>query len=538
MEFSDDKMWKKFLGGCQSPKNIVNIRGEQITVACGKCLSCLSKRQSRYEKLSKDMASVYKYAYFYTLTYDEDNVPRCVYSVTELHSDCYSVSFIDVSTKRLKTKIKYSDRYGKEIAQFTIKKSDCTFDKFNDFIEQSCPTNGKNKDLSILRVLDNSDLQKFIKRLRFKIADKFDEKISHFSVSEYGPVSFRPHFHGVLFFNSDQVAKVIEKYVSQCWKYGNCECEIVRDRSNACSYVSGYINSLVALPPFLEIDAIKPKIFHSVKTLFQVHKEVRDFIYECPSFIFDEFTLYHNGNPYEFFPTRVLQNSLFPRCYNFSRQSDESKVFLYSIYSKLSEKTKLTKVSDLTRYVIINYLDYTCNRFLRLLEIYTYRSDEATALYFRPHEYANVSVKDLKFTMRCIEHFGSLDIYESIYQRIYTSLDLSKHFLTFCCENKPFQLVYTLLSNFHNYTAPLRRLRSMYLSMIQFNQQTNSTNYGMFFSTGSYFDYDALVSFPAIGNELIKDDVLMKQFFDDVYYQVKNNIKHRELNELNYQKYK
>lgn len=538
MVVSDDMMWKKFLGCCRSPRNIFNIRGEQITVSCNKCVNCLAKKQSRYEKLCKDMASVYKYCYFYTLTYDDFNVPKCVYTITPLCNDESIVSFVDVTTRQLKTTVKFSSRYGKTISTFKIKRFDGSYEKFNDFISQARPTTGKTRNLPVVRVLDNTDLQKFIKRLRFQIADAYDEKISHFSVSEYGPRTFRPHFHGLLLFNSDEVAKDIVKLVNKAWRYGTAECETCRNRSAAPSYVAGYINSLMCLPSFLETDDLKPKIFHSVKTLFEIHRETRDFIYECPSFFFDKFTLYHNGNAYGYFPTRVLQNSLFPRCYNFSRQDEYSKMFLYQIYSKLSEKTGLTKCSDLTRYVIINYLDYTCFRFLRLLEIYTSPSKEKTSLYFFPHKYANVRIKDLKFTMRMITAFGSFEVYDLIYQRIYSALSLSKHFMTFCCESKPFIFVYTLLNNFHLYEAPLRRLKSMYLSMIQYNQQTNSTNYGIFFSTGSYFDYDALQTFPSIGNDLIKKDVDLQQYFQEIYLTAQSNIKHRELNELNYYKYK
>lgn len=54
----------------------------------------------------------------------------------------------------------------------------------------------------------NRDLDLFLKRLRSYYPD---EKICYYAVSEYGPTSFRPHWHLLLFSNSERFSKLFLK---------------------------------------------------------------------------------------------------------------------------------------------------------------------------------------------------------------------------------------------------------------------------------------------------------------------------------------
>lgn len=68
---------------CLSPFSRRNPKGtsnaDRITVPCGKCLSCLSRRRSSWSFRLKKELDVATSAYFITLTYDDDHLP---------HSDC------------------------------------------------------------------------------------------------------------------------------------------------------------------------------------------------------------------------------------------------------------------------------------------------------------------------------------------------------------------------------------------------------------------------------------------------------------------
>ncbi len=96
--------------------------------------------------------------------------------------------------------------------------------------------------------ISRKDGQLFIKRLRkhiFKFAGKY-EKVHIYFVSEYGPVHFRPHFHLLLFTDSDKVAKNISRIINSSWKFGRCDWSA--SRGDAESYVAGYVNSYARLP--------------------------------------------------------------------------------------------------------------------------------------------------------------------------------------------------------------------------------------------------------------------------------------------------
>ena len=54
----------------------------------------------------------------------------------------------------------------------------------------------------------NRDLDLFLKRLRSYYPD---EKIRYYALSEYGPTSFRPHWHLLLFSNSERFSQTICK---------------------------------------------------------------------------------------------------------------------------------------------------------------------------------------------------------------------------------------------------------------------------------------------------------------------------------------
>ena len=65
-------------------------------------------------------------------------------------------------------------------------------------------------------------------------------------MGEYGPVHFRPHFHLLLFTNSDEVAEVLRQCHDKSWKFGRSDFQ--RAAGGAASYVASYVNSLSAAP--------------------------------------------------------------------------------------------------------------------------------------------------------------------------------------------------------------------------------------------------------------------------------------------------
>ena len=65
-------------------------------------------------------------------------------------------------------------------------------------------------------------------------------------MGEYGPVHFRPHYHLLLFTNSEEVSEVLRHCHDKSWKLGRSDFQ--RAAGGASSYVASYVNSLCSAP--------------------------------------------------------------------------------------------------------------------------------------------------------------------------------------------------------------------------------------------------------------------------------------------------
>ena len=84
------------------------------------------------------------------------------------------------------------------------------------------------------------------------------ETLHFYAVGEYGPVHFRPHYHLLLFTNSEEVSKVLRYCHDKSWKLGRSDFQLAR--GGASSYVSSYVNSLSAAPLlYRSCRAFKPR---------------------------------------------------------------------------------------------------------------------------------------------------------------------------------------------------------------------------------------------------------------------------------------
>lgn len=99
-----------------------------------------------------------------------------------------------------------------------------------------------------IRVLNKKDVQLFHKRLRHLLP----EKLNYFLVSEYGPTTFRPHYHGIYF---NVTMYDYEKFVSS-WQHGFITMSPVT--SGRIGYVAKYSLLPMNLPEEYLKDDVKP----------------------------------------------------------------------------------------------------------------------------------------------------------------------------------------------------------------------------------------------------------------------------------------
>lgn len=101
---------------------------------------------------------------------------------------------------------------------------------------------------SVPPFLVRRDLQNFFKRLRKRIPCR------HFSCGEYGSRGDRPHYHCIIFFDTQLDQDACYDLVSQCWKFGFFYVD--EANHNRMRYVAKY-----TVKSFLEVPENMPKPF-------------------------------------------------------------------------------------------------------------------------------------------------------------------------------------------------------------------------------------------------------------------------------------
>lgn len=185
----------------------------------------------------------------------------------------------------------------------------------------------------LLKYVNYRDYQLFAKRFRKYLFTKIGsyEKISSYVVSEYSPRTFRPHFHILFFFDSDEVSKNIRQAVFQSWKLGRVDTQLARD--SAGSYVSGYLNSVVSLPGiFTDVSFTKNKSRFSKLFGYESFRKTIEVPEQAVERLSERIRFVRNGKSCEFTPPLSYISRLLPRFVPYSSNfAVETRTVLRSI---------------------------------------------------------------------------------------------------------------------------------------------------------------------------------------------------------------
>lgn len=295
MKFSPDLF--KAVDHCQHRSFITNkYNGARIAVDCGQCDYCIHKKAKKASMRVKTAGSAFKYSYFVTLTYDNEHVPLMNCKV--LHSEYEDVvgisgdihfgneyhKYIPVSEYQCDDnsmlrhiffeQVQGTVPYDREIKEYVPVKDNwfLSMDAIRNFIyktqsvEQTVYPAAEQYGLgNLIPFLNYVDVQNYIKRLRKHLSLKLGsyETLHFYAVGEYGPVHFRPHYHLLLFTNSDKVSEVLRYCHDKSWKLGRSDFQ--RSAGGASSYVASYVNSLCSAPLlYRSCRAFRPKSRASV----------------------------------------------------------------------------------------------------------------------------------------------------------------------------------------------------------------------------------------------------------------------------------
>lgn len=278
MKYSPDLL--KAVDHCQHRSFITNrYNGARIAVDCGQCDYCIHKKAQKASMRVKTAGSAFKYSYFVTLTYDNEHIP--LFNCKVLHSDYEDAlgisgdihfgdeyhSYIPVSEYQCDDntvlrhvffeQVQGTVPFDREIKEYVPVKDNwfLSMDAIRSFIYKTQSVDKTDYPVSeqygrdnLIPFLNYVDVQNYIKRLRKYLYSQLGsyETLHFYAVGEYGPVHFRPHYHILLFTNSEEVSKVLRHCHDKSWKFGRSDFQIAR--GGASSYVSSYVNSLSAAP--------------------------------------------------------------------------------------------------------------------------------------------------------------------------------------------------------------------------------------------------------------------------------------------------
>ena len=256
---------------CFKPLTIWTSTHEPVLVPCGKCPACLNKKRTALG-LKLHLEELHsKFAYFITLTYDNDYLPlyHCVRSSKKVSLDVLPCS------QRI-----IDDFNGDDCTCDILRCSPELLDSFSAYSKQIRFHESRiGKTLPYghgkFALLYYRDAQLWIKRVRQFIYRNYGEKVRYYIIGDYGTKSLRPHWHCLLFFDSSALANDFEdtihvgtsqspcecaKFLCSSWKYGICDSK--RTNGESYFYVSSYVNKSSNFP--LILDLLSPqKAYHS-----------------------------------------------------------------------------------------------------------------------------------------------------------------------------------------------------------------------------------------------------------------------------------
>lgn len=381
---------------CIQQRWITNrITGIKVLVKCGKCEACqqekASKRTTRINLETKIHVPQGRSTLFLTLTYENRYVPFILnneyrdfinLNTNILHvlreenpHDLKRVS----STSKFKRPLRSKDMIIDTFDDYHLKSEDIVNTQCNTFmrnyllrysadeIQNDLPFlrkvyfKGKERHIKFLNnrvgVLYYKDVQDFIKRLRINLDRHYGikDKFSFFCCGEYGPTSYRPHYHILLHVPSRYFAQ-FKRAVVESWKFDNLgepskyqrQIKLAED---AASYVSSYVNRSSDFPLFFdEYKFFRPSHVYSqgygmvscycqLPTLLEMARQSR-FIYPKVINVFGKHSVIDVPLP------SYVVNRYFPKFKGFSRLTTSEIHYIITGCNRLHEYAKTIDYTD------------------------------------------------------------------------------------------------------------------------------------------------------------------------------------------------
>lgn len=349
---------------------------------CGHCSQCINNKVRKYVSMCDNQFELSKYCLFVTPTYAPQFLPE-IYVDSFKENDKYHVIQY-AKTKRVQ------DYFGSEILE------ERSFDNLVSYEKYVRPLlyNKFNLDKNTFGFLFRPDVQRFIKRVRERLTNHLSklyfnksfkklnqhekakikiqvEDLKVFISGEYGPKTFRPHYHILLFCNYESTYDFIFNNVGSLWKFGLVDVQCATRQ--ASNYVSGYVNSYVYTPSLLKTSFARPFSQHSLFLGVNVDKEYNKKIHENDYRTIRERLCVRNGLFQHYSYPSSLENLLYPKTYRFSCSTDYQLLRRYECYKQLSEYFGTNNVKEIVTLYLNRQHDFVWDKNDYLRNTLTYQ---------------------------------------------------------------------------------------------------------------------------------------------------------------------
>ena len=380
---------KEVLMPCTSPV-IVENNGRKYAVACGKCECCLHKKASIWRTRLRQEMKDNKFCLFFTLTYDNLHVPfygraentnfytsdgekgvqlqgndNLVYSpkssvpaslcrdgVPAVTNFDVCDTFAVVSRNDVQ---KFMKRFRWHLFHLLVKHYKLIFyDKLFTF------TRFLGYDDSIpfkewLDDLDDETYELYYSVYKYYLTDYEKKKesckqsVRYFICSEYTPTTFRPHYHGLFWFEDEKAFSYASRCIYKAWKMcDKANIDVQSVSGDASAYVSKYVTGNFNLPPVLQAEstrtfclaskgpAIGYKSFDDKKVLEMFNRGHIFRSYE---------SITRDGR--KTFVSPVPSSAVgrfFPKCFQYSTLSSVDKFRVYTRFIKLYKRNGIERI--------------------------------------------------------------------------------------------------------------------------------------------------------------------------------------------------
>lgn len=536
---SQEVIDKYLLSECLHPVKVFNkYTNDVIYVPCRHCYSCLKNKSNRDTSLVMNIASNFKYCYFVFLSYEDQYLPYMELKTVDSLDDTRSNYLFSSINRSLCISVSNGKDRIIEDSPFEFTHS-MTSSEYQDIVVRS---HGRYDFLckrvvyprfedcdSRIPYCNTTDCQKFLKRLRFHSKKKYNEEIRFYGVSEYGPRTYRPHWHLLLFFNSDELASSIQQLVSESWSYGRANCEL--SRGGSAAYVASYVNSNVCLPSlYLQHKEIRARSLHSKgygnNHVFPSQATIHEFD-KMSSILLNGESISVNGKAKQIYPSRSYKHTVFPRFTNLVCKSSRSGALLFSAAFFASERLirfgylgidydkSTSPVSELAHAYTDFFLDREDKGFVHSddeLIVASVRLDAPNRKYWHCLTYAQIYSKFYRLFNMVIRsaRFWNLFGYVDVYRRgaIYDLMDASDNYWNEFARRQLHDY-YEFLENCNE------EQRSFLFSRSAYNEVKNSTKE---LKKAYSYDYELsdkfLKELTAVNRKACVDKVKHKEFND------------------------